>query len=168
MIKKILLGLAVVFIVLQFFRIDKSVPDVDPTKDFLASHSPPENLKLIVKTACYDCHSYKTKYPWYSNIAPLSWWIQEHIDHGREELNFSTWTDYRPKRADHKLEEAAEMVLSKEMPLPSYLRGHPEARLTVEQRTILADWFEEVRASAKANTLSSEQESSEHDDDYEH
>lgn len=168
MTKKIVLGLAVVFIILQFFRIDKTVPVVEASGDFMNIHNPPNDIATILKTACYDCHSYKTKYPWYSNIAPVSWWIQEHIDHGREELNFSTWIDYSERRADHKLEEAAELVLNEEMPLPSYLRGHPEARLTAEQRTMLADWFEELRIQANADALSSEQESSDHDDDHEH
>ncbi|MEP1151810.1 MAG: heme-binding domain-containing protein [Balneola sp.] len=154
MIKKILLGLAVIFIILQFFRIDKSVPETDPSKDFLTLHSPPTQVKAVIEDTCYDCHSYKTNYPWYSNIAPVSWWLQDHIDHGREELNFSTWADYSTNRADHKLEEAAEMVLSEEMPLPSYTYSHWDANLTDDQKNELAMWFEKLRTEMKADTLS--------------
>lgn len=145
MIKKILLGLAVIFIILQFFRIDKSVPEVDFSKDFLVNHTPPAHIKLIIEDTCYDCHSYKTNYPWYSQIAPVSWWMQGHIDHGRGELNFSKWTDYNARRADRKLEEAAEMILNGEMPLPSYTYGHWDADLSKEQREELAEWFEQIR-----------------------
>lgn len=154
MIKKIVLGLAVVFIILQFFRIDKSVPDVDPSKDFLSVYAPPTQVKTIIEETCYDCHSYKTKYPWYSNIAPVSWWLKDHIDHGRDELNFSTWADYNTRRADHKLEEAAEMVLSEEMPLPSYTYAHWDAKLSEDQKTAVSDWFEQLRAEMKPDTLS--------------
>jgi hypothetical protein len=154
MIKKILLGLAVIFIILQFFRIDKSVPETDSSKDFLTLYSPPTQVKAVIEDTCYDCHSYKTNYPWYSTIAPVSWWMQDHIDHGREELNFSTWADYNLRRADHKLEEAAEMVLNEEMPLPSYTYGHWDANLSETQKNELAMWFEKLRTEIKADTLS--------------
>jgi len=149
MIKKIILGLAIIFIVLQFFRIDKSVPEVDAKKDFLTVYTPPVQVKAIIEDTCYDCHSYKTQYPWYSNIAPVSWWLAGHIDHGRGELNFSTWTDYNDRRADHKLEEAAEMVLNGEMPLPSYTYAHWDANLSEDQKTAMADWFEQLREEIK-------------------
>jgi len=154
MIKKIILGLAIIFIVLQFFRIDKSVPEVDATKDFLSQYNPPSEIKAIIEDTCYDCHSYKTTYPWYSQIAPVSWWLQGHIDHAREELNFSTWADYNTKRADHKLEEAAEMVLNEEMPLPSYTYAHWDANLSKDQREAMAGWFEQLREEMKVDTLS--------------
>lgn len=154
MIKKIVLGLAVVFIILQFFRIDKSVPEIDSSKDFLAITNPPTQVKMILEDTCYDCHSYKTKYPWYSNIAPVSWWLQDHVEHGRDELNFSTWGDYNARRADHKLEEASEMVLNEEMPLPSYTYAHWDADLSEDQKTAMASWFDQLREEMKADTLS--------------
>jgi hypothetical protein len=153
MIKKILLGLAVVFIIIQFFRIDKTVPETDPSKDFLTLHSPPTQVKAIIQNSCYDCHSYQTEYPWYSNIAPVSWWLQDHIEEGRDELNFSNWGDYNARRADHKLEEAAEMVLSEEMPLPSYTYAHWDANLNEEEQTAMAEWFEQLRVELKETAI---------------
>ncbi len=145
MLRKILLGIAAVLLILQFFQIDKTNPEADPALDFMNIHNPPGQIASMLKTACYDCHSYHTRYPWYTYTQPLAWWIEDHIDHGREELNFSEWATYSDRRADHKLEEAVEYTLNEEMPLPSYLIAHGDADLSDEQRKILADWFESLR-----------------------
>jgi hypothetical protein len=144
-LSKTLAGIALIFIVLQFFGPDQTLPDADPAKDFLANTNPPQEVATIIKSACYDCHSYQTKYPWYASIEPLSWWLQDHIEHGRDEFNMSTWTDYSTSRADHKLEEAIEYVEEEEMPLPSYTWIHGDARLTDQQREELTNWFASLR-----------------------
>jgi hypothetical protein len=88
--KNLLKVLLVVFIILQFFRIDKTNPPVDKNMDFLTIKKTPENVSTLIKSACYDCHSNETIYPWYSNIQPFGWFLKDHIDEGRRELNFST------------------------------------------------------------------------------
>ena len=145
MAKKILLGVLAVFVILQFFQIDKTNPEYDAANDFMNIHPPSDEVAEILKTACYDCHSYETKYPWYTYTQPLAWWIKDHIDHGRDELNFSEFGNYNPRRADHKIEEGIELVEEEEMPLPSYTWAHGDARLTDEQRDVLISWFEELR-----------------------
>lgn len=142
---KILLGLALLLIVLQFFGPDTSVPEYDGSKDFLTIHQPSQEISAIIQSACYDCHSYKTSYPWYSNIEPISWWLQDHIDEGRDEFNLSMWADYPADRADHKLEEAIELVDAEEMPLPSYTWIHADARLSNQERQKLSAWFTSLR-----------------------
>lgn len=144
MLKKIGIGLLAVIIIIQFFRIDKENPEVIPRKDFITQTNPPENIKTILKTACYDCHSHETKYPWYSNISPINWWLKDHIDEGREHLNFSEWADYPLKKQQHKLEECWEEVGEGEMPLESYLYTHSEADLTQEERDALIEWFKSI------------------------
>lgn len=153
MLKKILLGLAAVLLILQFFQIDKTNPEYDTSKDFMNMYPPSEEVAQILKVACYDCHSYETKYPWYTYTQPLGWWIGDHIDHGRDELNFSEFGNYNPRRADHKLEEGIEYTETEEMPLPSYTWGHSEARLTWEQRELLIDWFAELRPIVYPDSL---------------
>lgn len=143
--KKILIGIGVLLIVSQFFRIDKVNPAYSIENDFSVVNNPPEEVKQILKQACYDCHSYETKYPWYTNVAPVSWWIKAHINEGRDELNFSEWANYSVKRKDHKLEEMAEMVEEGEMPLTSYTWGHPESKLSEKQRQSLIDWVKAIR-----------------------
>ena len=120
-------------------------------KDFLYLHKPPAEIGNIIRAACYDCHSHETTYPWYTSIAPVSWWIKNHINEGREELNFSTWSDYEPGRAAHKMEEAAEEVEESHMPLPSYLWIHGEARLSEGERKSLATWFREIQREIEAD-----------------
>ncbi len=145
MVKKILLGLVAVLIIIQFFRIDKTNPPVDNSQDFMTLTSPPAEVAQIMKDACYDCHSHETAYPWYTNVAPVSWWIKKHINEGREHLNFSIWGTYTAKKADHKLEECYEEVEEGEMPLNSYTWAHAEARLTDTQREQLVSWFKSLR-----------------------
>ena len=143
--KKILFSLLAVIVIIQFFRIDKTNPPVDPVLDMINVVQVPTEIKSILKTSCYDCHSNKSVYPWYTNVAPLSWWIKEHIEHGREELNFSEWGKYSMKRKDHKLDEIVEMIEEDEMPLPSYLIAHGDARLTAAQKALLVDWAKIAR-----------------------
>lgn len=155
---KVLAGLLLVFVVLQFFGPEQTNPQADPAKDFLTNTNPTQEIATIIESACYDCHSYKTKYPWYSGIEPLSWWLQDHIDHGRDELNFSEWADYSTRRADHKLEEAIEYVEEEEMPLPSYTWAHWDANLTDQQREELNQWFASLREQLPAETEEQPQE----------
>ena len=140
--KKILLGLLVILVVMQFFGIDKTNPPVIEEIDFITLEQPPDNVAIMLKEACYDCHSNRTKYPWYTNVAPVSWWIKGHIDHGRQNLNFSDWGNFSDGKKEHKLEECIEFVQEKRMPLLSYIIAHPEAKISEEQRLAMAQWFQ--------------------------
>ena len=139
--KNILYTLLLIFVIMQFFRIDKTNPPVVQELDFINITQPSSEIAAMLKAACYDCHSHEVKYPWYTNIAPVSWWIKGHIDHGISELNFSEWGNYSPKKANHKMEESYEKVENKSMPLTSYLIAHSEARLSEEQRAQLVEFF---------------------------
>ena len=141
MIKKIAIGFIVLLVIIQFFRIDKTNPTIIQENDFISITNPPENIKNLLKTSCYDCHSNESTYPWYTNVAPISWWVKQHINEAREELNFSEWGAFTEKRKKHKLEECFEMVEEGEMPLKSYLIVHDEAKLTTEQKNELVVWF---------------------------
>ncbi|MBD3829966.1 MAG: heme-binding domain-containing protein, partial [Arcobacter sp.] len=90
-------------------------------------------------TACYDCHSNETVYPWYSNIAPFSWVVSNHINEGRKALNFSTWENYSDEEKKEHLKDIYRTVYAS-MPLQSYLWIHDDAILTKEQRTMIRDW----------------------------
>lgn len=132
------------FIVIQFFQIDRSAPPVNPQKDFVTIMNPPTRVGNLIKTACYDCHSYETKYPWYSYVAPVSWWIGNHVHEGREHLNFSVWGNYSAGKANHKLEECIEEVAEGEMPLTSYTITHGNAELNAEQIKAVTNWLKTV------------------------
>lgn len=144
MLKKILKIAAIVIvaalIVVQFIRPDFTNPPVNEAETLEASVQVPENIKAIMKRSCSDCHTNTTVYPWYSQISPVSWWLKNHIDEGRRELNFSVWATYQPKRKAKKLEEVCEQINEKEMPLPSYTWVHRDAILSAEESKVLCDW----------------------------
>lgn len=146
----VLLVLVAVLLLLQLVSVDRTVPEGVEGQDFLVAVAAPEAIATLVKGACYDCHSYETKYPWYARVAPLSFWVQEHINEGREHLNFSTWTAYPAKKAAHKLEECYEEVEARNMPMKSYTWMHPKAQLDDAQAGALAQWFQQLYRSTAA------------------
>lgn len=144
-IKKILLLLLVALVIAQFFGPDKNEGDMVSINAFLAETNPPEDVKLILKETCYDCHSDVTRYPWYNNITPVNYWLAEHVNDGKKHFNVSKWEGSSLKRKDHKFEELIEMVEEKEMPLNSYTWTHSEAKLSDGQVASVIDWAKKVR-----------------------
>lgn len=144
-VKKIAIALLVVLVGMQFFRPEKNQVEGDYVAAFVAETQPSPEVQGILKSACYDCHSANTNYPWYSNVAPISYWLADHIEEGKEHLDFSDWANYTAKKKDHKLEELVEEVKEGEMPLNEYTWTHADARLTQEQITALLTWAEETR-----------------------
>ncbi len=170
-VKKILLALLGLFLLIQFIRIDRSVPEYDAERDFvLITHAPPK-MEQRIRSSCYDCHSYETRYPWYSQIAPVSWFLRKHIKEGREHLNFSTWGMKKHSAQLHLLEEAYEEVLEGEMPLRGYALMHGEAKMSQAEREELAAWFKQVYLSFGGDPASfgEEEEGGEHEhEEHEH
>ncbi|HQU82503.1 MAG TPA: heme-binding domain-containing protein [Pyrinomonadaceae bacterium] len=144
MVKKIILAifgvLLLAFIVIQFIRPDFTNPPVNAADKIENSMQIPDNVKTVLARSCADCHSNETKYPWYSKIQPSAWFLKDHIDEGRHELNFSIWNTYENRRKKRKLDEICEQIESKEMPLPSYLWIHGDAKMSEEDIKIVCDW----------------------------
>ena len=143
--KNIGIFLVFLFLLIQSFRIDKNKEPVNPVTDFIVLTSANAEVANTLKIACYDCHSNQPTYPWYTNIAPVSWWIKHHIDEGSHHLNFSIWGTYKDKRKHHKLEECIEMVEEGEMPMSSYTLMHGEAKLTDAQKLQLVEFFKALK-----------------------
>ncbi|GAB3709262.1 heme-binding domain-containing protein [Spirosoma flavus] len=150
MLRKILLGLLAVFVVIQFFRPEKNQFTAPSPNDITTKYAVPADVQTVLKRSCYDCHSNNTTYPWYDNIQPVAWWLSQHIDEGKDELNFSEFTTYTPKRARHKLEEVGEAVTDGWMPLGSYLWIHHDAKLKPEEAKLIADWASNLRSQIPA------------------
>jgi hypothetical protein len=93
-----------------------------------------------VARACGNCHSNQTTLPWYGQIAPVSWWIESHVRHGREALNFSDWTMYPAGVRRNELESICGVISNGRMPPKSYTALHPEARLGDQDKTTLCIW----------------------------
>jgi len=144
--KKILKIAAIVFVVafavIQFIRPDFTNPPVNQAETLEAATQIPENVKAILNRSCADCHTNETKYPWYSQIQPSGWFLADHIDQGRRELNLSVWNTYEARRQKRKLSEICEEVKAKVMPLPSYLWVHWDAKMSDADIKTLCDWTE--------------------------
>jgi len=144
-------GLAVVlvFVMLQFTPVERSNPLVDPAQTIEQHVAVPADVKAILYRSCRDCHSNQTQWPFYAYIAPLSWDIIEHVNHGREEVNFSEWGAYDADTARDILVAICRQTRAGDMPLPSYTRIHRSARLTVDDIQRLCIWTAEVRTKLR-------------------
>jgi len=141
--KKVLLGILVVFILIQMIRPTKndSKNDINHISTVIVV---PNEVQEIFKTSCNDCHSNNTVYPWYNEIAPVSWYLAQHINEGKEHMNLSEWTVYNKNQQDHILKDFEEVLETHEMPLKSYLIIHKEAKLTTEQYDVLLNWVKSI------------------------
>jgi len=133
--KRTLLIFFIVFLAMQLIQTEKVNT---PTNKELQMKLP-DDIRAIFKPACFDCHTNSTNWPWYSNIAPFSWIIDSHVMNGRKALNFSIWETYNEEKKEEKMRAIFRTVYAS-MPLQSYIKGHEEADLTREQRTLIRDW----------------------------
>lgn len=120
LVKKIGWILLIALVIAQFFGPEKNAGDATSITAFEAETNPPKDVKLILKNACYDCHSDVTRYPWYNSITPVNYWLAGHIKDGKRHFNVSKWEGNSVKRKDHKFEELIEEIEEGEMPLNSY------------------------------------------------
>lgn len=145
--KRFLLLIVVVFIGIQFVRPERNLSAAAPGADHLAVMYPPSaEVQAVLEHACYDCHTDNTRYPWYAEVQPVAWWLNDHIQDGKKHFNFDHFGAYSTKRQLHKLEELIEEVEEENMPLPSYQITHGDARLTQHEVDSLIAWTREVRA----------------------
>jgi len=149
--KKIVIGILICLVAIQFIRPAKNAGVTDKTKEIAAVIQVPENVQVILKKACNDCHSNNTVYPWYSYIQPVYFWLNHHINEGKREINFDEFATYRLRRQYHKLEEIIKQVKEGEMPLSSYTLIHKEAILTNDEKTTLTTWAKNAMDSMKAH-----------------
>ncbi|MBN2668622.1 MAG: heme-binding domain-containing protein [Bacteroidales bacterium] len=141
-LKRIFYILIVALIGIQIIPIAEPTFSSDLSNDFLAQNEMPSEIRIILKNACYDCHSLQPELPWYANVAPVSWLVKGDISEGLSELNFSEWESMSKIKRIQKIESCSEVVESKEMPLPIYATMHSKAKLTDEQRTKFIEWAE--------------------------
>ena len=134
---------------IQLVRPPRTNPPTDPSRTLAARGSLTPEAAVVLDRACRDCHSNETRWPWYSNVAPVSWFVIDHVDHGRRHLNYSDWAQYEPDVAKRLLKNACEFARKETMPLPSYARVHAEARLSDRDIAALCDWTDGVLREAR-------------------
>lgn len=145
MFKKIALALLIIFVVMQFFRPAKNTSTVAASANIASKYNTPDNVQAVLKKACNDCHSNNTTYPWYAAVQPVGWWLDHHVDEGKQELNLDDFLNYGLRKQYHKLEEIIEQVKTGEMPLNSYTWTHKDAILTMEEKALLTSWSQSIR-----------------------
>jgi hypothetical protein len=127
-------GALLLLLLAQLVPVERTNPPV--TSDIDVS----DEVRSILRRSCYDCHSHETRWPWYSFVAPMSWYVIDHVDHGRGDLNFSEWPTFDFEAQDLAFEDIREQLEKGEMPLTSYLLLHPSARLSEDDRQLLLRW----------------------------
>lgn len=130
----ILLVLLSLFVAIQFVRIPKTNPPV--TGELVA----PPPVHAVLKRACYDCHSNETVWPWYSNVAPVSWLLYSDVTDGRKEMNFSAWQQMPPERQAKRRKGIWREVKDGDMPPWYYVPLHPPSKLSDADKAILQAW----------------------------
>jgi hypothetical protein len=135
----LLIGVALVALA-QVVRPAKTNPAIDQSLALEAHMQVDPKVAAILDRSCADCHSNKTRWPWYSHVAPVSWFVIDHVNHGRSHLNFSQWGSYDKSKQRTLLEGTCELVREGGMPLASYLPLHPEAKLSEEDKKAICEW----------------------------
>jgi hypothetical protein len=144
MIRKVLkwsvLVVLCLFFIAQFYRPARTNPVSDGSQLFESHLQIDPKTAAILDRSCVDCHSNKTRWPWYSNVAPVSWFVIDHVDHGRSHLNFSEWGKYDRQEQRALLTDICKEVKQGTMPLSSYTPLHPGSKLTLEDIHTVCDW----------------------------
>jgi hypothetical protein len=147
--KWVLIVVACLLVIAQFKRPAKTNPPIDPSLALEAHVQLDPKMAAILDRSCYDCHSNKTRWPWYANVAPVSWFVIDHVDHGRSHLNFSEWGKYTRQEQTTHFGQLCELVTEGWMPLSSYLPLHPDAKLSDEDKKVICDWASAERARTR-------------------
>ena len=142
----VVIVLVVCLIIAQFFGPAKTNPASDATQAIESRLQVTPPVAAILDRSCIDCHSNKTRWPWYSNVAPVSWFVINHVIEGRQNLNFSEWGRYTQSDVDGLLKQMCREVKAGAMPLSSYTPLHPGSSLSPDDVKTLCDWTTAERA----------------------
>jgi hypothetical protein len=140
-LRNVIIFTIVFLVVAQTFKIDKTSPFISSSLDFIALEKPPLQFEKMIKNQCYDCHSNETKYPWYTDYAPVSWWIKSNVNGAREFFNFSEWGKLSKKEKITKMQECFEALKEEEMPVALYIMMHDNAQFSENENDSLMNWF---------------------------
>src|SRR5690606_26519264 len=149
-LKKATIMVIVLLVAIQFFK-TKENKSIQVSENAITQHyDVPENIQNILKTSCYDCHSNYTNYHWYNKIQPINWWLADHINEGKEELNLDEFNAYSTKKKLHKLDEVIETIKDNEIPLKSYTHTHSNSKVSDKDKNEIYSSVDKI----KTETLS--------------
>jgi hypothetical protein len=151
---KIVLGvLAGLLVAAQLVRLKRTNPSVVPSRALESHVQVPPQVLSILKRACYDCHSSETVWPWYSNVAPVSWLIADDVNQGRSHINFQDWeAQENPQEATEHLRTICKEVRDGGMPPLTYRMMHKSSRLSSEDVNLVCSWSQSFGQSSTGST----------------
>lgn len=144
-LKFTVLALLVLLLGIQFIPTKRNHSEVLPKTDFMLVNDIPKQLEKTIKTSCYDCHSNNTEYPWYNKVQPVAWFLEDHVEQGKEELNFNEWEGYSSRRKNSKLKSIISQIEDDEMPLDSYTLIHRDAKLSEGDKKDVIAYMNELK-----------------------
>ena len=147
LVKIIALVLLLAFVGIQFIPATRNQSDLIPETDFMLVNKVPETIQKKLQVSCYDCHSNNTKYPWYNKIQPVTWFLENHIEEGKAELNFNEWDSLSNRRKKSKLRSIIKQIESGEMPLESYTLIHKDATFTEAEAVEMISYITQLKDS---------------------
>lgn len=139
--KGIILIVIIALVGIQFIPISRNISKNVPSADFILTYKPTERVSEILKTSCYNCHSNNTDYPWYSYIQPVGLFLENHINEGKEDLNFSEFGNYSGRRQKSKLTSIINQIEDDKMPLPAYTLIHRDSKLSGEDKRVVTEFL---------------------------
>lgn len=143
--KRIGIMVLVILAAIQLIPVARTNPAVDGANSLLGANAAPPEIAEILQRSCQDCHSNRTKWPWYSHVAPVSWVVAGDVSGARRQMNLDEWGTYSVEKRQSKLTKICEELKSGDMPDTKYLLIHRSAKLTAQQRATLCDWAEATR-----------------------
>ncbi len=146
-----LLAILIILIVIQFIQPARNTSGQVLQTDIVKVSNVPQSVQTVLKTACYDCHSNNTRYPWYANVQPMGWLLARHVKEGKTELNFSEFGAYSTRRQANKLRAIENTIKDGTMPLSSYLLLHKDARLTETDKKEIINWALQAKDNLEQN-----------------
>ena len=152
-IKWTFIVLACAFVIAQLWRPARTNPAIDPLQASETHLQVTPEVAAILDRSCNDCHSNKTRWPWYTNVTPVSWFVVDHVDDGRRHMNFSEWGKLQPHQREKMLQELCEEVEDGYMPLPTYTPLHPGSKLSPADVKALCDWASSERVRLCSGSL---------------
>lgn len=135
-----LISVAVILAGMQAVRPERSNPPVNPEFTLAAQYEVPDDVLRVLERACLDCHSYRTRWPWYSHVAPASWLLADHVKDGRRHFNIDDFNE------EMSLKDVCQEIRTGAMPIKSYLLLHPDAKLTGAEIQTVCAWTRSARA----------------------
>jgi hypothetical protein len=147
--KWVVIVVACLLVIAQFKRPARTNPAIDSAHAIEAQMQLDPKVAAILDRSCNDCHSNKTRWPWYASVAPVSWFVIDHVDHGRSHLNFSEWGKYTTEEKMTHLGQFCDLVTGGWMPLSSYTPLHPNAKLSDEDKKLVCEWASAERARVR-------------------